>query len=198
LKIWSNNLRFPSAAQPEISRVVIHHSSSSACLFFRNSWLTELFVLYIYIYLLVRADQKDAYFINALFDQIEPLLRAAKGTDIKKKKKHCSLCTLVTGLAFWHLIFPQKIGSRWVNNNVTRLHDASKLIYLSLTTLPGPFLFLVWTCFDVWEKYILYRSLRTRSFCPGSQTLGEEYCDIVQFDAFSNTLPALYVSHVFF
>ncbi|EFP74723.2 peroxisome bioproteinsis factor 10 [Puccinia graminis f. sp. tritici] len=97
LRIWSKNLRFPSAAQPEI----------------------------------IRADQKDAYFINALFDQIEPLLRAAK-------------------------------GSRWVNNNVTRLQDASKLIYLSLTTLPG------------------------------SQTLGEEYCDIIQFDAFNNTLPALY------
>ncbi|OAV89501.1 hypothetical protein PTTG_28677 [Puccinia triticina 1-1 BBBD Race 1] len=97
LKIWSRNLRFPAAAQPEI----------------------------------IRADQKDAYFIDSLQDQIEPLVRAMK-------------------------------GSRWVNNNSAKLQEASKLIYLSLITLPG------------------------------SQTLGEEYCDIVQFDAFTNTLPPLY------
>ncbi|KNE99661.1 hypothetical protein PSTG_07153 [Puccinia striiformis f. sp. tritici PST-78] len=97
LRIWSNNLRFPLAAQPEI----------------------------------IRADQKDAYFINLLQDQIEPIVRAIK-------------------------------GSRWVNNNLTKLQEASKLIYLSLTTLPG------------------------------SQTLGEEYCDIIQFDGFQNTLPTLY------
>ncbi|KAI9628783.1 hypothetical protein KEM48_011380 [Puccinia striiformis f. sp. tritici PST-130] len=92
LRIWSNNLRFPLAAQPEI----------------------------------IRADQKDAYFINLLQDQIEPIVRAIK-------------------------------GSRWVNNNLTKLQEASKLIYLSLTTLPG-----------------------------------EEYCDIIQFDGFQNTLPTLY------
>jgi len=55
---------------------------------------------------IIRADQKDAYYINHLQDQIEPLLRALK-------------------------------GSRWVNNNATRLEEISKLIYLSLTTLPG-------------------------------------------------------------
>lgn len=80
---------------------------------------------------IIRADQKDAYYINYLQDHIEPLLRALK-------------------------------GSRWVNNNAARLQEISKLIYLSLTTLPG------------------------------SQTLGEEYCNIVQFDAFANNLPNLY------
>ncbi|PLW07020.1 hypothetical protein PCANC_25540 [Puccinia coronata f. sp. avenae] len=85
---------------------------------------------------IIRADQKDAYYIGYLQDQIEPLIRAVK-------------------------------GSRWVNNNFTRLQEISKLIYLSLTTLPG------------------------------SQTLGEEYCDIVQLDSFSSAFPSLYRRAIF-
>ncbi|MBW0544532.1 hypothetical protein O181_084247 [Austropuccinia psidii MF-1] len=80
---------------------------------------------------IIRADQKDEFFIESLKNQLEPLMRNIK-------------------------------GARWANTHSSQLLEASHLIYLFLTT---------------W---------------PGSQTLGEEYCDITQLDSSTKQAPLIF------
>ncbi|KAH9824065.1 Pex12 amino terminal region-domain-containing protein [Melampsora americana] len=78
---------------------------------------------------IIRADQKDAYFISTLQDMLESSIRGI-------------------------------VGARWLTSHSNGIRDAVHLFYHVLTTLRA------------------------------SQTLGEEYCGIVQVDAATGRFPS--------
>ncbi|KAI8444156.1 Pex12 amino terminal region-domain-containing protein [Phakopsora pachyrhizi] len=79
---------------------------------------------------IIRAEQRDGYFIESLREQFEPILMNFKGV-------------------------------RWVNSRTNEIQEFCRLIYFGLTTLPG------------------------------TQTLGEEYCDIIQISSFTEKIPSI-------
>ncbi|GAA6063345.1 hypothetical protein JCM10212_004366 [Sporobolomyces blumeae] len=90
---------------------------------------------------IVRANQKDLYYLGSLMEQVEDVARSF-------------------------------LGTRWLQKWSKELHHGSRLAYFALTTLLG------------------------------SQTLGEEYCDILQYTARDRKPPskprraALVAAHV--
>ncbi|GAA5924843.1 peroxisomal biogenesis factor 2/10/12 Ring-finger protein [Sporobolomyces koalae] len=78
---------------------------------------------------MVRANQKDLYYLAQLSEQVEDVARSL-------------------------------LGTRWLQKWSKELHHGSRLAYFALTTLLG------------------------------SQTLGEEYCDILQYQAASRKPPS--------
>ncbi|SCZ92690.1 BZ3500_MvSof-1268-A1-R1_Chr5-2g08108 [Microbotryum saponariae] len=91
---------------------------------------------------IVRANQKDLYYLSQLTERFEDVARSLLGED-------WSIPVWLTGQAADDR---DPTGTRWLQNWNKELQHGSRLAYFGLTTLLG------------------------------SQTLGEEYCDILQYD----------------
>lgn len=75
-------------------------------------------------------------------------------------------------------------GSRWLQGWSKELQQGSRLAYFGLTTLLGTHVDLCRS-----KSHCL-----TRRYSAGTQTLGEEYCDIMQYESKSRKPPSRAVS----
>jgi hypothetical protein len=99
----------------------------------------------------VRASQKDSYYISTLKEQLENAFRGLLGVCRTAIEPAC-----LTAAS----------GPRWLQKYAQEVDFSSKLLYFSLTTFLGG----------------LPRAgiPQPQYLKPGSQTLGEEYTDILQ------------------
>lgn len=79
-------------------------------------------------------------------------------------------------------------GTRWLQTFSTEVGLASQVAYYSLTTLLGE-LTPSFRCVRHFELTLASIAIRL----PGSQTLGEEYVDILQYSSRTRKIPPLLV-----
>lgn len=74
------------------------------------------------------------------------------------------------------------LGTRWLQGFIDEIGIASGLAYYGLTTLQG--MAMSWIMLSSCAEIVVH-SIRS----TGSQTLGEEYVDILQYDARTQKIP---------
>lgn len=111
----------------------------------------------------VRANQKDLYYLSQLTDKFEDVFRGLLGLSPPRLSRE----ELTTGS-----------GTRWLQKWGKELNQGSRVAYFGLTTLLGTSPSLMWNVRRLSEGWI------------GSQTLGEEYCDIMQYAVTSRKPPS--------
>lgn len=142
-RAWNETLRFPNAAQPEISWAPLPKLASGSREYPKDE-VVLIFYLFIYFlkkkppfgtiphlhHLTVRAGQKDEYFINTLQDLLESTLGGLVGMWPHHTYQDP---TLSTGTERQEV----NPGVRWLTRRSHDVRDAARVLYYLLTTLSG-------------------------------------------------------------